>query len=141
VAAYHYSVWRRERATLPPDAGPVQEVEPVQEAGPLQNEERSIGQVVLVTGSDPVLLTHAIRAATGADVTVWLRSGPAAGQHPASDGGAAAPSAGRVPDPGQLMAALEGVIAERVLVVVGPDARIDVIPVQQLGSSSGRSQP
>lgn len=130
VAAYHYSVWRRERATLPPDAGPVQEVEPVQEAGPLQNEERSIGQVVLVTGSDPVLLTHAIRAATGADVTVWLRSGPAAGQHPASDGGAAAPSAGRVPDPGQLMAALEGVIAERVLVVVGPDARIDVIPVR-----------
>jgi hypothetical protein len=28
------------------------------------------------------------------------------------------------------MAALEGVIAERVLVVVGPDARIDVIPVR-----------
>jgi hypothetical protein len=63
-------------------------------------------------------------------VTVWLRSGPTAGPHPASDGGAAAPSAGRAPDPGQLMAALEGIIAERVLVVVGPDARIDVIPVR-----------
>jgi hypothetical protein len=29
------------------------------------------------------------------------------------------------------MAALEGVRAERVLVVVGPDARIDVIPVRE----------
>ena len=124
VAAYHYSIWRRERAALPPDAVSVQE------AGPARKEGRTIGQVVLVTGSDPVPLTHAIRKATGADVTVWLRSGATAGPHPASDGGAAAPSAGRAPDPGQLMAALEGMIAERVLVVVGPDARIDVIPVR-----------
>lgn len=123
VAAYHYGVWRRERAALP-DAGPLQDT------GPDRNEGRTIGLVVLVTGSDPDPLSRAIRRATGADVMVWLRSGPAAGPPPASDGGAAAASAGRAPDPGQLMAALEGVRAERVLVVVGPDARIDVIPVR-----------
>ena len=100
VAAYHYSVWRRERAVLAPDAG------------------RTIGQVVLVTGSDPVPLSRAIREATGAEVTVWLRSGLPAG-----------PDAVQ-PDAGTLMAALEGVSAERVLVVVGPGDRIDVIPVQ-----------
>jgi hypothetical protein len=125
VAAYHYSVWRRERAPLAADAGPSHET------GPVRNEGRTIGQVVLVTGSDPVPLSRAIRQATGADVTVWLRSGPTAGPHPASDGGAAAVSAGRAPDPAQLMAALEGMRAERVLVVVGPDARIDVIPVRE----------
>jgi hypothetical protein len=125
VAAYHHGVWRRERAPLPADAGPSHET------GPVRNEGRTIGQVVLVTGSDPVPLSRAIRQATGADVTVWLRSGPSAGPHPASDGGAAAVSAGRAPDPAQLMAALEGVRAERVLVVVGPDARIDVIPVRE----------
>jgi hypothetical protein len=123
VAAYHYSIWRRERAALPADAGPLQD------AGPVRNEGRTIGQVVLVTGYDPVPLTRAIRTATGGDVTVWLRSGPTEGPHPASDGGTAA-AAGRAPDPGQLMAALDGVSAERVLVIVGPDARIDVIPVR-----------
>ncbi|MGN7250202.1 DUF5671 domain-containing protein [Arthrobacter sp. SAFR-014] len=134
AAAYHYSVWRRERMVLPVNAG------------------RTIGEVVLVTGSDPVPLLHAIRTATGADVTVWLRSDQPAGSLPVSDGGlgsdggAVAASGGRLPytghpDPGTLIAALEGVNAERVLVVVGPGDRIDVIPVRQLGSSSGRSQP
>ncbi|MFF2317341.1 DUF5671 domain-containing protein [Arthrobacter sp. NPDC058097] len=97
VAAYHYSVWRRERGAPPPDAG------------------RTIGEVVLVTGSDPVPLLHAIHNATHADVTVWLRSGQPAGPQP---------------DPGTVVAALEGVMAERVLVVVGPGARIEVIPVR-----------
>jgi Domain of unknown function (DUF5671) len=97
VAAYHYSVWRRERGAPPPDAG------------------HTIGEVVLVTGSDPVPLLHAIHNATGADVTVWLRSGQPAGPQP---------------DPGTVVAALEGVMAERVLVVVGPGARIEVIPVR-----------
>jgi hypothetical protein len=135
VAAYHYSVWRRERAVLQADArslqetgslqeaGRVQEAGRGQDAGPLLTARRTIGQVVLVTGSDHVPLSHAIREATGADVTVWLRSGLPAGPDP----GQPDP---RQPDAGMLMAALEGVSAERVLVVVGPGDRIDVIPVQ-----------
>jgi hypothetical protein len=47
VAAYHHGVWRRERAPLAADAGPSHET------GPVRNEGRTIGQVVLVTGSDP----------------------------------------------------------------------------------------
>ncbi|WP_146033079.1 hypothetical protein [Arthrobacter sp. AFG20] len=56
-------------------------------------------------------------------MTVWLRSGQAAGP----DRGQSDPGQ---PDAGMLRAALEGVSAERVLVVVGPGDRIDVIPVQ-----------
>ncbi|UKA52630.1 DUF5671 domain-containing protein [Arthrobacter sp. FW305-BF8] len=129
VATYHYSVWRRERAVLQGDApslqetGPLQEAGRVQDAGPVLTARRTIGQVVLVTGSDHVPLSHAIREATGADVTVWLRSGLPAGPDPGQ-------SDPRLPDAGMLMAALEGVSAERVLVVVGPGGRIDVIPVQ-----------
>jgi hypothetical protein len=129
VAAYHYSVWRRERAVLQADArslqetGSLQEAGRVQDAGPVLTARRTIGQVVLVTGSDHVPLSHAIREATGADVTVWLRSGLPAGPDPGQ-------SDPRQPDAGMLMAALEGVSAERVLVVVGPGDRIDVIPVQ-----------
>ncbi|WP_246468648.1 hypothetical protein [Arthrobacter ipis] len=124
VAVYHYSVWRRERAVLPTDAGSLQETDSLQEAGrvqdtgPVRTARRTIGQVVLVTGSDPVPLSRAIHEASGADVTVWLRSGLPAG-----------PDAGQ-PDARTLMTALEGVSAERVLAVVGPGARIDVIPVQ-----------
>ncbi|MDQ0619137.1 DUF5671 domain-containing protein [Arthrobacter globiformis] len=124
VAAYHYSVWRRERAVLPAEAaslqetGSLQEAGGAQDAGPVRTARRTIGQVVLVTGSDHVPLSRAIREATGADVTVWLRSGQTAGPDPAQ------------PDAGNLLAALEGVRAERVLVVVGPGVRIDVIPVQ-----------
>jgi hypothetical protein len=129
VATYHYSVWRRERAVLQADArslqetGSLQEAGRVQDAGPVLTARRTIGQVVLVTGSDHVPLSHAIREATGADVTVWLRSGLPAGPDPGQ-------SDPRQPDAGMLMAALEGVSAERVLVVVGPGDRIDVIPVQ-----------
>jgi hypothetical protein len=140
AATYHYSVWRRERAALPADAGALQEggalqeAGRVQDAGPVRTGGRTIGRVVLVTGSDHVQLSRAIREATGADVTVWLRSGLPAGLD------AVQPDAVHLAA-GKLMAALEGVSAERVLVVVGPGDRIDVIPVRQLGSSSGRSQP
>ncbi|MBT2550619.1 DUF5671 domain-containing protein [Arthrobacter sp. ISL-65] len=124
VAAYHCGVWRRERAVLPAEAaslretGPLQEAGRLQDAGPVGTARRTIGRVVLVTGSGHVPLSRAIREATGADVTVWLRSGQTAGPDPAQ------------PDAGRLLVALEGVRAERVLVVVGPGARIDVIPVQ-----------
>ncbi|WP_395404186.1 DUF5671 domain-containing protein [Arthrobacter sp. UC242_113] len=127
VASYHCSVWRRERVVLPAGAGSLQETGSlreaggVQDAGPVRTGRRTIGQVVLGTGSDPVPLSRAIREASGAEVTVWLRSGLSAGPDPGQ------PDAGQA-DAGTLVAALEGVSAERVLVVVGPGDRIDVIP-------------
>ncbi|HKS00450.1 MAG TPA: DUF5671 domain-containing protein [Arthrobacter sp.] len=112
VAAYHYSVWRRDRARQPEASG---------------SPARAIGQVTLVTGADPVPLSHAIRSATGADVTAWLKSGQTVdAKHP----GPAEPGPGG-PEPAAVVAALEGVTGERVLVIVGPGGRIDVIPVRE----------
>ena len=104
VAGYHYGVWRRERAALPP--------------GP-PHPRRTIGHVILVTGSDPAPLFRVIREASGARITVWKRA----------DAGAAGSGRPNGPDPGQLAQALDGVSGERVLVVIGPDARIDVVPL------------
>jgi hypothetical protein len=96
TAAYHFSVWQRDRAVAPaPEPAP------------------AIGQVILVTGSDPGPLVPLLGTLTGARVTVWRRAdaGPAA----------AAPSAEEV------AAALDGISAGRVLVVIG--AGVEVIPL------------
>ena len=62
----------------------------------------------------------ALVAATGADVTglAEVRTSSEPGE-----------TGGSGPDPAALVAALEAVAGERVLVVVGPGARIDAIPV------------
>lgn len=104
VAGYHYGAWRRERAALPPGPPP---------------PRRTIGHVILVTGSDPVPLSRVITEASGAKITVWKRA----------DAGGTGSGEPNQPDPGQLAQALEGVSAERVLVVIGPGARIDVVPL------------
>ena len=72
-----------------------------------------------MAGSDPVPLCRAIREASGAEVAVWERA----------DGGAAAPGTGTAPDPEDLVRALNGVSGERVLIVIGRDGRIDVVPL------------
>jgi hypothetical protein len=74
---------------------------------------RTIGRVILVTGADPEPLRRAIDAATGAAVTVWPRAG--------SD--TTGPSADL------LTRALEGVTGTRVIVVAGPNDRLDIIPL------------
>ena len=104
VAGYHYGAWRRERAALPQGA-------------PLPR--RTMGHVILVTGSDPAPLSRVISDAGGARITVWNRA----------DGGLAGSGGPNQPDLGLLAQALEGVSGERVLVVIGPDARIDVVPL------------
>ncbi|MDR6556796.1 hypothetical protein J2809_001138 [Arthrobacter pascens] len=123
VAAYHYGVWRRER-TAPAQPEPV----PPSGAPGEPDLRRGIGEVILVADSDPVPLCRAIREASGADVTVWERA----------DGGAAVPGTGTAPDPGDLVRALNGVSCERVLVVIGRDGRIDVIPLADGAASLGR---
>ncbi|WP_353987448.1 DUF5671 domain-containing protein [Ruicaihuangia caeni] len=99
VAGHHFTVWRRTRPA-------VSEEIPV---------SRAIGHVTLVTAGASRGEVEAIRAATGAGVTVWNRLD--------------SPEPGILADATQLVAALEGVVGEHVLVVVGADASIEVIPV------------
>ena len=103
VAGYHFAVWRHERAVLAA-AGPVR--------------KRTIGHVVLVTGTDPAPLHRAIEDVTGAGVTVWRRADAGAGA--AADAGELA---------ARLAGELEGVAGKQVLVTVSPDGRIEVIPL------------
>ncbi|MET1051120.1 MAG: DUF5671 domain-containing protein [Mycetocola sp.] len=104
VAGYHFTVWRHDRAEAAAMA-PAPRV-------------RTIDDVVLVTAADPAPLVHAIEAASGASVTVW-RSAHADEVTPD----------GSTPDPDALARALGGVSAGRVLVLVGPGDRLDVIPL------------
>ena len=103
AAGYHFAVWRHERAAL---------------AAAQPARQRTIGHVVLVTGTDAAPLHRAIEDATGAAVTVWRRADAGAG---------AAADAGQLA--GRLAGELEGVTGKQVLVTVSPDGRIDVIPL------------
>lgn len=105
VAGYHFAVWRHERAVL---------------AAAQPARKRTIGHVVLVTGTDPAPLHRAIEDATGAGVTVWRRADVAAGAGAPADDGQLA---------GRLAGELQGVTGKQVLVTVSPDGRIDVIPL------------
>jgi hypothetical protein len=73
----------------------------------------SISQIVLVAGANPEPLRQWIDETIGASVTVWTR----------------ADAAGTV-STDQLDAALAGVTARRVLVVVGADDTVDVVPLE-----------
>ena len=95
VAAYHFALWRKDRASAV--SAP---------AKPL-----TIEQVILVTGSDPEAFVSAITESTGAHVTVWRRAD-------ADDSG---------PSVEQVVAALGGVDAARVLLVTGSTARVEAI--------------
>ncbi|WP_427135940.1 DUF5671 domain-containing protein [Pseudarthrobacter sp. S9] len=119
AAGYHFEVCRHDRAALA-------------EAGPVRR--RTIGHVIPVTGSDPAPLHRVIDEVTGAGVTVWKRADAGAGTAvgPPSTGADAA--GGTVPAGAgalavRLAAGLQGVTGTRVLVVIGPDGRIDVIPL------------
>ena len=103
VAGYHFVLWRRARAA----------------AEPAQLRERGLGEVVLVAGADAEELAAAIRAHTGAVVTVLRR-------HDEPDG---------TLSPGQLLGILEGVAAERVLLLAGPAERLELI---ELAAEPGR---
>lgn len=82
------------------------------EAASANGPARAIDRITLVA-VDPDALAGAIEAATGASVTRWARA----------DAGGPPPSAHAV------IEALGAVVARRVLVVVGPGERIDVVPL------------
>ncbi|MET3771310.1 DUF5671 domain-containing protein [Arthrobacter nitrophenolicus] len=114
VAGYHFALWRHDRALLAA-AGSVR--------------KRVIDQVTLVAGSGSEAVEKALTELTGgARVTVWRR---------ADDGGAAPPGQGTFAATGEGMGrleqALKGVTARHVLVILGADARVDVIPLEGRG--------
>ncbi len=75
--------------------------------------ERRIGQLFYVGGSDDPEFARAVTAATGARVAIWPRA-----------------DAGGVVATEKVVAALDGVSAQRVLVVVGAKGEVDVIPLE-----------
>lgn len=114
VAGYHFALWRRDRALL---------------AAAAPGRRRTVDHVTLVAGPGSDAVAQKIAEVTGgAKVTVWLR---------ADDGAAAAPVPVASPasgeSAGQVAKALEGITARHVLVVLGTDARVDVIPVDTRG--------
>ncbi|HET7139126.1 MAG TPA: DUF5671 domain-containing protein [Arthrobacter sp.] len=118
VAAYHFALWRRERAR-PPGAS----------AG-----AHAIDRVTLVAPYDTAALSKAVRDATGAKVAVWRR---AESGHQALPAGAAVPVEQALVD--RVLTALADVTARNVLVVIGPGtgqpAPFEVIPVDMDGRS------
>jgi hypothetical protein len=117
VAAYHFALWRREHVLL---------------AAASPASVRTIDHVTLVTAADPAPLSKAITSATGAQVTVWKRADAGGTTLPAGVVLASEPEL-----VGRVVAALAGVAAERVLLVIGPAdgqlARIEVIPLATAG--------
>jgi len=105
AAGYHFAVWRHDRALT---------------AAATPARKRTIGKVILVTAGDPEPLVRVAAEVTGASVTVWRRAD--AGTSDASEG-----AASELPD--RLARALEGITADRVLVVAGPGSRVEVIPL------------
>lgn len=74
---------------------------------------RTIDHVILVTGTDADPVKKVIAETTGASVTVWQRADRHDGR----------------PSDEHLVDALAGVAGRRVMVVTGPGARVEVIPL------------
>ena len=113
VAAYHFSVWRHDRAV----------------SAELPGQKRTIDQVILVATGEAAAQQRFIEEQTGATVTVWRRELlDAAIPSPSPDGtnGTSSPTG---PPLDLLADALKGVNGKRVLVVTGPGSAIDVIPL------------
>ncbi|GAB5079106.1 DUF5671 domain-containing protein [Arthrobacter sp. AD-310] len=131
VAGYHFVLWRHERS--------------IPTAGSPQGSGRTIEQITLVAGTAGEALPAAIAGATGASVTVWRRA-DAAGD--AQSAAALSPVKETTPRQDGLadrvVAALAGVTARNVLVVIGAGAqgqeRIDVIPLENGTLTRGRSR-
>lgn len=96
VASYHFAIWRRDVASAV-----------------THESVRRIERVTLVTSGGGSDLVDAIRAATGARVTVLRRTDTVEG----------------APGTEAVVAALDGVEAHHVLVVAGAMAKLEVIPL------------
>ncbi|MBH0116034.1 hypothetical protein I6E52_04165 [Salinibacterium sp. NG253] len=97
VAAYHFAIWQRDRAS-----------------SVTEEVVRRISHVTLVASHDNAELVDAVRAATGARVTVLQR----------------ATASPLEPGIAEIIAALDGIEASNVLVVAGAKGKIAVIPLK-----------
>ncbi|EMY34533.1 hypothetical protein D477_008993 [Arthrobacter crystallopoietes BAB-32] len=109
AAGYHYSVWRHERP-----AGPSQ----------APGGNRGISRILLVAAGDPEPWLQAAKELTGARVTVWRRSPTGTGLEADAVPEQPEPAAAR------LERALDGVSAARILVIAGPEGRLEVIGLE-----------
>ncbi|MCP2031957.1 hypothetical protein L1277_002055 [Okibacterium sp. HSC-33S16] len=116
VAGYHFSVWRQDRASAEGSEA---------DASTPPERPREIGEVILVTSAEPVFLVGAISAATGAPVTVWRTQSEI--QAPAEGGTEPGTGSGVMVSVESVLAALDGVTAQRVLVVATD--RLEVLPL------------
>jgi hypothetical protein len=107
AAGYHFAVWRHDRSLTASAAPP----------------KRTVRKVILVASGDPDPLVRVAAEVTGAGVTVWRRADVGT---PVGTAGTEGSAEGL---PERLARALEGVVADRVLVVAGPGDRVEVIPL------------
>jgi hypothetical protein len=101
VAGYHYSVWRGDRAASAAEPAP-----PPAAAPP-------ITELVVIMGAGGSALAAHLREHTGARVEYWQRSGVST----------SVPSAEQVTD------TLAGITGDRVVLLIGTDGSVAVLPV------------
>jgi hypothetical protein len=124
VAGYHFGVWRGDRAAAAAEPDATAPAGPAPDGtgpdgtapagtGPDATAAAGIDRVILIMGpgGEPVL-AHLGRL-TGAPVEYWRRTD----------------TAGTLPSPDQIVAALRGVTGERIVLVVGGDGSVSTIPV------------
>ena len=120
VAGYHLALWRHDRTLL---------------AAVAPARRRTIDRVTLVTTNapespDPDSLAQGIAKVTGgAKVDIWLRA----------DGDPGAPATASGPSASEetilhVEKALDGITAQHVLVVLGPESQMDVVPLVARGA-------
>jgi hypothetical protein len=105
VAGYHFSVWRADRAAVAAEPAPAPAARP------------AIDDLVLIMGPGGEPLVAQLRRHTAARVEYWQ-----------STGDSTAESSPR-PSPEQVADALTGVTGERVVLLIGSDGTITVLPV------------
>ncbi|MEO7348406.1 MAG: DUF5671 domain-containing protein [Terrimesophilobacter sp.] len=110
VATYHFVIWRRDRAS-----------------DVVHETSRRIERITLVTHSAGRELVDAVRASTGARVSVLQREEAARAAGGAQSNGAAQGEQEAAALAATVVAALDGVEAGHLLVVVGEKSRVEVI--------------
>ena len=114
VAGYHFGVWRQERAE-PSDSE--------------QARHGIVSRVYLIAEAPATELIALIERVTGARVTLWQR---AFATPSGRESGATTPSADTAlaPDTEELLVSdLHDVTARRIVLIAGPEARLQVLPL------------
>ena len=115
VSSYHFALWRGDRAAAAAAPDPT----PVAAAG--AGNPPVIGELVLIMGPGAEPVVRHLHELTGAQVALWQREGAATA----------------LPDPAEVVQALDGVQAARVVLIVGADGGLSVIPLAAAENTPG----